>query len=138
VEGEVNDNYRGQVHRGEVVAVTVPAENWRQDLALTEIFPISQSASRTFKIRTAVVHNSNLVPGMFARLQLPLPSSPGILIPMAAVRQVGQLTMVQVLVNGQAQLRQVRLGRQVNQDIEVLAGLQPGDKIFVSADYDLK
>jgi RND family efflux transporter MFP subunit len=75
IEGEVNDNYRPLVRAGEPVRVTVAAVNWQADLPLAEIFPISQSASRTFKVRTAMIQNPQLVPGMFARLDLPLGES---------------------------------------------------------------
>jgi RND family efflux transporter MFP subunit len=132
IEGDVNDNYREQVKEGEVAQVSVPAVNFQADLALTEIFPISASGSRTFKVRTAMVQNPALMPGMFARLALPLGSSRGILISKGAVHTVGQLTMVKVRVDHGAQMRQVKLGRQVGDQIEVLAGLQPGEKILVS------
>jgi hypothetical protein len=101
-------------------------------LAIAEIFPISAAGSRTFKVRTAMLQNPALMPGMFARLSLPLGHSPGILIPQAAVKTVGQLTMVRVARDQTSELRQVKLGRTVNDQVEVLAGLQPGDKIFVS------
>ncbi|MFZ5449352.1 MAG: efflux RND transporter periplasmic adaptor subunit [Thermodesulfobacteriota bacterium] len=127
IEGEVNDNYREQVKRGEVARVSVPAANFSADLPLAEIYPISAPASRTFKVRTAMIQNPALVPGMFARLALPLGVSRGILIPKAAVHTVGQLTMVKVLVDRTAQMRQVKLGWEVGDEVEVLAGLQPGD-----------
>jgi RND family efflux transporter MFP subunit len=132
IEGEVNDNYREQVKVGEPVHITVPAVNFQADLPLTEIFPISAAGSRTFKVRTALLKNPGLMPGMFARLSLPLGSSRGILIPKDAVQTVGQLTMVKVLVDRTAQMRQVKLGREVDDQVEVLAGLQPGDQIVVS------
>jgi multidrug efflux pump subunit AcrA (membrane-fusion protein) len=47
------------------------------------------------------------------------------------VRELGQLTMVKVLVDGQTQNRQVKLGRQVGDQMEVLAGLQAGDRIML-------
>ena len=83
VEGEVNDSYRDRVHTGELVQVSVPAVNWQGEVAIAEIFPISQSPSRTFKVRTATVRDPKLMPGMFARLSLPLGSAMGILIPQA-------------------------------------------------------
>ena len=113
VEGEVNDSYRDQVRLNEVVQVSVPAVNWEGKLFLTEIFPISQSQSRTFKVRTGPIRGEKLVPGMFARLSLPLESTPGILIPQRAVHQIGQLSMVEVLSDNRSQRRQVKLGRQV-------------------------
>jgi RND family efflux transporter MFP subunit len=131
IEGEVNDSYRDQVRVGEAVKVAVAAVNWQGDLPLAEIFPISQSPSRTFKVRTAPIKDRKLVPGMFARLSLPLESAPGILIPREAVHLVGQLTMVKVVVAGQSQWRQVKTGRQIDGQVEVLAGLQPGEKILL-------
>jgi RND family efflux transporter MFP subunit len=131
VEGEVNDNYRPLVKLGEMVRVSVPALQMQADLPLTEIFPISAPGSRTFKVRTAVIKNPELVPGMFARLELRLAPARGLLIPRAAVRQVGQLSMVEVIVDGRATRRQVKLGRQMGEQVEVLAGLQAGDKIML-------
>ncbi len=71
------------------------------------------------------------MPGMFARLSLPLGASRGILIPKAAVKTVGQLTMVKVAVEKTAQLRQVKLGPEVGEKVEVLAGLKAGDRIIL-------
>ncbi|MEJ2670695.1 MAG: efflux RND transporter periplasmic adaptor subunit, partial [Deltaproteobacteria bacterium] len=95
IEGEVNDNYRDRVKLGEEARVLVPAVNYEAMLPLAEIFPISARGSRTFKVRTRMVQNPRLVPGMFARLSLPLGATPGILIPQNAVHIVGQLTMVE-------------------------------------------
>lgn len=131
IEGEVNDNYREQVKLGEVAHVSVPAVNFTADLPLAEVFPISATGSRTFKVRTAMVKNPALMPGMFARIELPLGSSRGILIPKDAIHTVGQLTMVKVMVDNAAHMRQVKLGRQVGDKVEVLAGLQPGDRIVI-------
>ena len=131
IEGEVNDSYRDRVQVGEAVKVAVPALDWRSELAIAEVFPISQSMSRTFKVRTVMIADRKLVPGMFARLSLPLGNSPGLLIPQEAVHQVGQLSMVQVVVDGQPQRRQVKLGRQIGDQAEVLAGLQAGDKVLL-------
>jgi len=131
IEGEVNDNYRDQVKIGETAQVSVPAVKFEAHLAIAEIFPISAPGSRTFKVRTDRLHNPALMPGMFARLMLPLGSSRGILIPQAAVATVGQLTMVNVAADKTVQLRQVKLGRQIGAQVEVLAGLKAGDRIMV-------
>jgi hypothetical protein len=105
--------------------------NYQGELPLAEIFPISASGSRTFKVRTRIIANPLLVPGMFARLSLPLSPTRGLLIPQEAVHTVGQLTMVKVVVNGTSELRQVKLGRQIDNKMEVLAGLRPGDRILL-------
>jgi RND family efflux transporter MFP subunit len=131
IEGEVNDSYRERVKVGEAVQVSVPAVKFEATLPLAEIFPISATGSRTFKVRTAALQNPALAPGMFARLQLPLGPGRGILIPREAVSTVGQLTMVRVVKNQAAELRQVKLGQQVDDKVEVLAGLQAGNRLVV-------
>jgi RND family efflux transporter MFP subunit len=132
IEGEVNDTYREAVKVGSPARLTVPAAAWQAELPLAEIFPISQTGSRTFKVRTGMIRqHPGLVPGMFARLELPLGETRGILIPQAAVHRVGQLSMVQVVVDRAPRLRQVKLGRQLGQQVEVLAGLKAGDQILL-------
>ncbi len=131
IEGEVNDSYRPQVRTGEAAKVSVPAVSWQAEVPIAEVFAVSDSASRTFKVRTAVVLERRLVPGMFARLSLPLPATMGLLIPKSAVQQVGQLSMVKVWQDQTARLRQVKLGRELDARVEVLAGLQPGEKVLL-------
>jgi multidrug efflux pump subunit AcrA (membrane-fusion protein) len=36
-----------------------------------------------------------------------------------------------VLMDNQPQMRQVKLGRQIGEQVEILAGLQPGDRIML-------
>jgi hypothetical protein len=83
-------------------------------------------------VRTEKLFVPDLIPGMFARLTIPLGKTNGILIPKSAVRQVGQLPMAAVLVGGHPRLQLLQLGRQVGDKVEVLAGLRPGDRIIVS------
>jgi RND family efflux transporter MFP subunit len=131
LEGEVNDSYREQLKVGETVRVAVPAVNYQAELPLVELFPISAPGSRTFKVRTAMVQNHQLIPGMFARLTLSLGTTRGLVIPQAAVRLVGQLPMVETVVDGRASRRQVKLGREIGDKVEVLAGLQAGDQVLL-------
>jgi RND family efflux transporter MFP subunit len=130
IEGEVNDSHRDLVKVGLAVRASVPAVNYQGELSLAEVFPISAAGSRTFRVRTAMIREAEVVPGMFARLEIPLSVSRGILIPAAAVRQVGQLDLVEAVVDGRATRRQVKLGRQMGDKVEVLAGLQAGDRIL--------
>ncbi|OGP69833.1 MAG: hypothetical protein A2Z73_03765 [Deltaproteobacteria bacterium RBG_13_60_28] len=131
IEGEVNDDYRAAVRPGLPVRLEVPATGWEGESAITEIFPLSAPSSRTFKVRTARVAQPELTPGMFARLHLPLGRTRGILIPQAALRQVGQLPMVEVLTEGRTGLRQVKPGRRIRDQVEILSGLHPGEQILL-------
>jgi len=77
-------------------------------------------------------------PGMFARVWLPLPNAASstnatdarIWIPATAVVRRAEVSGVYVLAaDGKALLRQVRLGRSEGQQVEILSGLTPGDKV---------
>ena len=54
-------------------------------------------------------------------------------VPAAAVRQVGQLTLVDVADRNGVQRRSVRLGRLLEQGYEVLTGLRPGEQVVLAA-----
>jgi hypothetical protein len=82
-------------------------------------------------VRTERLAVPGLIPGMFARLAIPMGETRGLLIPKVAVRQVGQLTMVRVVKDGRSSSRLVQLGKQLDDQVEVLAGLQPGDRILI-------
>jgi hypothetical protein len=86
------------------------------------------------KVRLSLPKNlSSIVPGMFARASLPVSVSEQqgqLLIPAKSVMKRSELMAVYVVdQKGNPQLRQVRLGRKVGEHIEVLAGLQAGEKV---------
>jgi hypothetical protein len=54
----------------------------------------------------------------------------GVRIPTAAVIRRGQLTGVNVIAGDRAVLRWVRLGRTVGDQVEVLSGLEAGERIL--------
>ena len=56
-----------------------------------------------------------------------------LVVPQAAVRRVGQLSFVDVAASGAKTLsrRVVQLGRPMGADVEVLAGLQEGERVNV-------
>ncbi len=70
-------------------------------------------------------------PGMFARVHFTVGKVNKLLIPSSAVVRRGEVVAVYVVdENGEVRLRQVRVGEVSGQDeIEVLAGLNPGEKV---------
>jgi multidrug efflux pump subunit AcrA (membrane-fusion protein) len=71
---------------------------------------------------------------MFGRIFIPLDEESVLVIPRAAVREVGHLTQVEVVENGKPSRRSVRLGRTFGDEVEVLAGLQEGEEVLVVED----
>ena len=68
---------------------------------------------------------------MFGRILLPLEDEQIIIIPAAAVRRVGQLTLVDVRSDNGLIRRNVQIGRRFGDDIEILSGLRPGEQVLL-------
>lgn len=89
--------------------------------------------TRTVKVRLPFDNrDGRLKPGMFAEATLLSRAHQGMLVPMAAVVQSGFSSRAFVEVKPWNFVpRELKLGAQIGQQVEVLAGLQAGDRIVV-------
>jgi RND family efflux transporter MFP subunit len=94
-------------------------------------FPYADPSSNTFKVRVNLTTGvSGLFPGMFAKVAFIVGETERLLVPLGAVVRRSELTGVYVIDRkGRASLRQVRLGRRIDRRMEVLAGLEPGERV---------
>jgi hypothetical protein len=67
---------------------------------------------------------------MFARLIQPCGKKVALLIPVSAVRRVGQLELLQVLEDGEARLRHIRTGKIYGERVDVLSGIKEGEQVL--------
>jgi RND family efflux transporter MFP subunit len=96
-----------------------------------EIVPQADVGTRSFQVKVSGPCPPGIYSGMFGRILLPLDEEQILLIPQRAVRQVGQLALVDV-VSGETYVRtNVQLGRRFGMDVEVLSGLRPGDRVHL-------
>jgi multidrug efflux pump subunit AcrA (membrane-fusion protein) len=61
-----------------------------------------------------------------------------LVVPAAALVSRGQLEIVFVARDGKAQMRIVRVGRQLDGGVEILAGLAPGESVVVDGAAGLR
>ena len=100
---------------------------------ISEIVPEAESASRTFAVKVTGPCPPGVYPGMFGRMLIPLDQEELLVIPRAAVRRVGQVTLVDAADGEVLRRRAVQLGRSFGQDVQVLSGLNEGEKVAVAA-----
>jgi RND family efflux transporter MFP subunit len=133
VELDVPEELSSNVYVGTplVVFVDVGGAPLPMRTQVNEIVPAANAASRTFLVRAPLPPHSGLRPGMFARAGLAQGSQQILTIPRDAVRYVGQVATVQVLFRGALQMRQIALGRPYGAQIEVLAGLNSGERVLI-------
>ncbi|KXW55335.1 efflux RND transporter periplasmic adaptor subunit [Ferrovum sp. PN-J185] len=111
-------------------------EHWLNPQTL-HLFPTVDSQSHTVLLRINIDRNTaDIKPGLFARVWLPTKLSvPNrIVVPLTAIVERGELTGVYVKnEKGEPLLRQVRLGRQWGNEVEVISGLSSTDGLIENA-----
>ena len=122
------------VHVGQVAPVTIDAlGNVQLSGKIVQIVPAADTASRSFLVKVELPADTRLRSGLFGRARFSRGERSALLIPRTSVVQRGQLQGVYVLDTNQiAGLRYVTLGRSTGEQVEVLSGLQAGEK-FVAA-----
>ena len=98
---------------------------------MAEIAPIADPTSRTFRVKLDVPASPGLMLGQFARLIVPAGEYTSMRVPTSAVVQRGQMEILFVVENQHARLHLVKTGRRVNDETEILSGLDSGDSVVV-------
>jgi RND family efflux transporter MFP subunit len=131
LEAAVNESDLRYVRMGEPVPVMVDAlETSHQKGKVVQILPVADSGSRSFLVKIELPADPRLRSGLFGRAQFSRGNRSSLLIPHTAVVERGQLQGVYVLdQNRIANLRYVTLGKSAGSVVEVLAGLQEGERL---------
>jgi RND family efflux transporter MFP subunit len=95
------------------------------------VFPAAASGSNTVRVRVELPEGvGDLYPGMFVKAGFRSDAPVALRVPVTTVVRRSEVTAVYVVADdGAVRLRQVRLGRQLGDAVEVLAGLSPGERI---------
>jgi RND family efflux transporter MFP subunit len=130
LEATVNENDLRFVRMGQQVPVVVDAlQNPELKGKVTQIVPAADPGSRSFLVKIELPADAQLRSGLFGRAQFSRGQRSSFLIPQTAVVERGQLQGVYVLdQNKVASLRYVTLGKTSGPGVEVLAGLQEGER----------
>ena len=104
---------------------------------LAELLPQVNSTTRTLQARFEVDNKAGkLVPGMLLRLQVAGPSSPRLVVPAEALIRTGARTVVIVRKeSGGFEPRNVQLGADLGDTVEVVQGLAEGEQVVASGQF---
>jgi len=76
--------------------------------------------------------------GLFGRLVIPVAEVEAIRVPARAVLVRGQMELAYVVRGERAELRLVKTGKRLAEEVEVVSGLAPGEVLVVEADQPLR
>ncbi len=106
---------------------------------IERVYPYLDPRLRTRTVEIALDKSVNLLPGMFARLTLSLTDAEQVLVlPLEALVGKPKGQVVFVFEDGKAMARRVKTGIEADNRIEIITGIQPGDKVIVAGNEKLK
>ena len=126
--------YLNQIKVGDQISVTISSYPGQQFTGkITALNSELDSSTRTLKIRAEMPNkNKLLMPGMFADVQVIVPSTTNVLtVPQMAIQYSPFGDTVFVLQNGKAVQRYVIVGEQRGAEVEITRGLS-ADEVIVS------
>jgi RND family efflux transporter MFP subunit len=129
LEADVPEALIGNVKLGDKLAVRIAAVASELEGSVAEMSPAADPNSRTSLVKLDLPGATGLRSGQFGRVAVPVGEASTIRVPAAAVIQHGQMELVFVVANGHAQLRLVKMGRRVGDEIELVSGLNSGEQI---------
>ena len=129
LEADVPEALIGNVKLGDKLAVRIATVTNEISGTVAEMSPAADPNSRTFLVKLDLADMSGLRSGQFGRVAVPVGEVSAIRIPASAVIQRGQMEIVFIVANGHAQLRLVKTGARVGDEVEVVSGLDSGEQV---------
>lgn len=120
-----------EINPGDSLPIHIPAADLDLHGKVTEIAPAADPLSRTAAVKIDIEEKVRLRSGQFARVGLPGSRKDSLLVPESAVQVFGQMKRVFVVRKNIAQLRLVRTGTNMNGQVEILTGLEPGETVII-------
>lgn len=143
VDVDIPMRSRSVLALGQSVQVSVDAIAGDLTATVSRIHPIADKIRHTIHIELALPQHPSLSAGMYAKIKIPSggATSTGttIKIPASAVVSRGGLSLVFLVnQNNQAAIRMVRIGSSGQANVEILSGLNNGDRIVLAPDNELQ
>ena len=139
VEAGVPDSLAAALAMGAPITVEIPTASLTLTGRLTELSPASDAGARTVTVKIALPASDAVRSGQFVRIQLPGTPVRTLLAPATAVSAVGQMERIFVAASdNRAVLRLVKTGATRGDRIEILSGLDDGERVLVGAPAGLR
>jgi membrane fusion protein, copper/silver efflux system len=122
---------------GAEARVTLPYQKKTYAAKVSEVLPVFDPATRTLKVRLAMDNPGFVLrPEMFVDVELPVTYAPAVMIPADAVINSGLTTTVFIeRGNGFFEPREVKTGRHIGGQVEIIEGLNAGERIVTSGNF---
>jgi HlyD family secretion protein len=145
VEVDVNEAYIARVEPGQRVEAVLDAyPGWRIPCKVRTVIPTADRQKATVKVRISFdALDPRILPDMGVKVSFlaePQPGRPAALalVPLAAVREDGGARVVFVVRDGTLERRAVGVGLVRGEEVEITAGVSPGEEVVVGGPEGLR
>jgi RND family efflux transporter MFP subunit len=139
VEAAVPDSLAAGLKPDTKLVVEVPALDTSFEARLAELSSAADPNAHTVLAKLAVPADARVRSGQYARIQVPGSPVASLTVPAGAVSAMGQMERVFVTgADGRTALRLVKTGATRNDRVEILAGLDAGERVVVEPPAGLR
>lgn len=138
VQARVYEQDQPHVEIGQPARITVstrPPRTYTGRVAFIE--PVYDETTRTAKVRIEVENpEEELKPGMFTHVVIEHAMGEGLLVPESALLYTGERILAfRAFPRGRFEPVEVKIGGSFKEEVQVIAGLQEGDRVVTSANF---
>ncbi len=133
LEVTVDESKIAEVKLGESVPVSLNSLGADMQAKVVQIVPAADPGSRSFLVKLELPADARVRSGLFGRAVFAHGTRQAVVLPKSSVVQRGQLQGIYVVGGDKiADLRYVTLGRAAGDKVEVLSGLQAGERVVTA------
>jgi RND family efflux transporter MFP subunit len=137
-EASLGENYLGKVKQGDAVTLLFPDMQDSMKAKISYVGRAVDPLSRSFHVEVKLGNNPKLHPNMSCIMKIVNYENPSaLIIPVSVIQKTSQGNMVYVVDGNKARMVEISIGQNSNGQVEVLSGLQAGDKVVVAGYQDL-
>jgi membrane fusion protein, multidrug efflux system len=138
LEASIEESRLSLARVGKTVSVTIDGLDRTFAARVAEVVPSVDSEARTGTVKIDLPALPELRSGLFGRALFDTGARKALTIPAASVVERGQLQSVYVAENNIAHVRLVTVGTSVKNQVEVLSGLNLGDRVIAPVPMGLR
>jgi RND family efflux transporter MFP subunit len=138
LEAAVDESRLPSVAMGQTAEVAIDSLDSRLTARVSEVGAVVDPASRSYLAKLDLPPSPRLRSGMFGRASFSIGAERRLSVPAAALIERGQLQTVFVIGEGAIHSRLITTARRSGEHVEVLSGLQAGERIVVSPPAGLR
>jgi membrane fusion protein, multidrug efflux system len=130
-EANLGENYLGKVKQGDPVTLILQDTNDTIRTTLSFVAQAVDPASRAFMVQVRLANDHRIHPNMSCIMQIAnYENKHAVVVPVSVIQNTSKGAMLYVADGNKAKSVLVTTGRNSNGQVEILSGLNPGDKVI--------